>query len=58
MPDVKGMSASSAYTSLEARGLQVRKSVVPNSSGASVVSQDPSPGTTVSAGDPVTIYVA
>ncbi len=58
LPDVTGMSASAAEASLEARGLLVTRSVVPNSSGATVVSTDPKPETTVSGGDRVTIFVA
>jgi eukaryotic-like serine/threonine-protein kinase len=58
MPDVKGMSAASAVANLQSHGLQVTKHIVPHSTGVSVVSQTPSAGTPVSAGDPVDIYVA
>jgi serine/threonine-protein kinase len=58
MPDVRGASESAAQTELEGLGLVVDSSPVPGSNGDTVVGQKPGPGTTVEAGQHVTIYVA
>ena len=58
LPDVEGMSRGGAQQELASLGLGVNVVVIPSSSGKTVVGQNPSPGTTMHAGDSVTIYVA
>ena len=58
MPDVLELPTPQARAQLEGLGLAVRQVVVPNSSGAQVVSQDPDAGVTVQQGQQVTIFVA
>lgn len=58
MPDVVEVATDQARAQLEGLGLDVRVVMVPNSSGAQVVSQDPDAGIIVQQGQQVTIYVA
>ena len=58
MPNVEGMNRSAAEHELRSLGLDVHTWVNPSSSGRTVVGQAPSPGTTMRAGDSVTIYAA
>jgi serine/threonine-protein kinase len=58
MPGVLELPTAQARSQLEGLGLQVREVVVPNSTGAQVVSQDPDAGVTVRQGQQVTIFVA
>ena len=57
MPDVKKMSESAAVAKLKDMGLKVNVSTVPGSTASTVVGQRPSAGSTVKAGETVTIYV-
>ncbi|HEX2031200.1 MAG TPA: Stk1 family PASTA domain-containing Ser/Thr kinase [Actinomycetota bacterium] len=57
MPNVVGMSKSSATAQLEGLGLTVRAVSLPGSSGSTVVGQRPAPDRTVEQGQEVTIYV-
>jgi beta-lactam-binding protein with PASTA domain len=57
MPDVKGLSESTAVAKLKNMGLKPGVSTVPGSTGSQVVGQQPSAGSTVKAGQSVTIYV-
>jgi serine/threonine-protein kinase len=58
MPNVEGMHRTAAEQELASVGLAVHTVVIPSSSGQTVVGQSPAPGTTMHAGDSVTIYVA
>jgi serine/threonine protein kinase len=58
MPDVLELPTAQARSQLEGLGLEVREVIVPNSTGAQVVSQDPDAGVTVQQGQQVTIFVA
>jgi beta-lactam-binding protein with PASTA domain len=58
MPDVVELPTAQARSQLEGLGLEVREVIVPNSTGAQVVSQDPDAGVTVQQGQQVTIFVA
>jgi serine/threonine-protein kinase len=58
MPNVVDVPKDTAVARLKALGLQVAVFAVPNSTGGTVVSQEPSQGVTVRYGQKVTIYVA
>jgi eukaryotic-like serine/threonine-protein kinase len=58
LPSFIGMSKTDAEAKARSYGLEVSFFIVPNTTGSLVISQSPPPGTTVSAGDGVTLYVA
>ena len=59
MPDVVGMSKTAAIAALQQLGLHVDVALVPgHEDGTTVVYQEPAVGTTVHAGDTVSIFVA
>ena len=58
LPSFMGMSKTDAEAKALSYGLEVSFFIVPNTTGSLVISQSPPPGTTVSAGDGVTLYVA
>jgi serine/threonine-protein kinase len=57
MPDLTGLSESSALAKCKSLGLKATTSQVPGSSGSKVVGQTPAAGKTVSAGTKATIFV-
>jgi beta-lactam-binding protein with PASTA domain len=56
-PDFRGLSRSSAQSLADRYGLKLNFQVVPNTSGAVVLSQTPGAGTTVRYGDTITLYL-
>ena len=58
MPNVVGISKQAAVTELKRLGLEVAVYAVPSSDAATVVSQDPDAGVTVTYGQTVQIFVA
>jgi serine/threonine-protein kinase len=57
-PDLEGMTVDAARALAERSGLKLTALPVPGSSGSSVVSQLPSPGTRVRYGSTITVYYA
>jgi beta-lactam-binding protein with PASTA domain len=57
MPDVKRMTASAAIAQLKSLGLKPSTSTAPGSTGNIVFGQQPSAGSTVKAGQTVTIFI-
>jgi serine/threonine-protein kinase len=58
LPNVAAESCGGAEQALSALGLDVHTVLIPSSSGNTVVGQNPSPGTTMRAGERVAIYCA
>jgi eukaryotic-like serine/threonine-protein kinase len=58
VPSFVGMTRGAAEDQATEYGLEISWFVLPSTSGTTVITQSPAPGTTVSYGDTVTLYVA